>query len=309
MRGMARSMKQRILNMLRPLMGHFPRLLMSYRLTRAHWRLLDDPAPTPLGFRLVGNAAMERGKFEREETDLIRALLQEADMFINVGANIGYYCCLAASAGKPVIAFEPIALNLQFLLKNVEANGWGELVDIVPVALSDSPGVAKIYGGGTGASLVKGWANGPEHYPTLVATSTLDAEAGPRVAGKRCLVVVDIEGAEMRMLGGARGLLAMSPRAMWIVEISVGEHQPRGVALNPQLLETFQVFWAGGYEAWTTSRPYRRVEPAEVRGIVASGVDTLGTHNFLFVEAGRRGPWSSPGAKGAESARDTKAGA
>jgi FkbM family methyltransferase len=285
-------MRRRILNLLRPLLERFPRLLMNYRLVKDHWGLFDAPVATPLGFRLAGNASMQRGDFEPEETQLIGALLQEADVFVNVGANIGYYCCLAARIDKRVIAFEPMTVNLQYLLKNVEANGWGQRVDIVPLALSDSRGAAKMYGGGTAASLLKGWARGPEENPTLVATSTLDAEALTSVAGKRCLILIDIEGAERRMLKGAAGVLGSSPKPRWVVEISVGEHQPGGLSLNPDLFDTFQVFWSNGYEAWTTNRPYRLVSPEEVRQIVATGRDTLATHNFLFVEKGTQGCWS-----------------
>jgi len=286
-------MKRAILGLLRPLAERFPKLLMAYRLVKEHWHLLDVPVKTPLGFRLIGNAAMERGEFEAEETRLIQRLLPDADLCINVGANIGYYCCVAASLGKRVIAFEPVAVNLQYIVKNVEANGWSDLVHVVPLALSDSRGAAKIYGEGTGASLIKGWARGPEATPTLVPTSTLDAEAGALVAGKRCLVIVDIEGAERRMLDGARGLLGMAPKPTWMVEISVGEHQPRGSAINPDLLSTFQVFYSNGYEAWTTTAPHRPIAREEIERIAATGRDTLKSHNFLFVENGRAGSWTT----------------
>jgi FkbM family methyltransferase len=285
---------RRALGILRPLAARFPRLVMAYRLAKAHWRLLAEPGLTPLGFRLVGNVAMERGEFEVEETRLIGALLPDADACINVGANIGYYCCLAAKMGKPVIAFEPVAVNLRYIVKNLEANGWAGVVDVRPIALSDSRGIAKIYGDGTGASLVKGWAKGPENYPTLVPTSTLDAELGSFVAGKKCLVIVDIEGAERRMLLGASEILGMTPKPTWMVEISVSEHLPGGLPINPELVDTFQEFWSRGYEAWTTTRPYRLVTREEVREIAVSGKDTLKTHNFLFVESGRKGCWCQP---------------
>jgi len=284
-----------MLNTIRPFAERFPKLLMAYRLLKSHWQLFDEPVETPMGFRLIGNAAMIRGEFEVEETRLIGELLNNATYCINVGANIGYYCCLAASLRRRVIAFEPVALNLQYVAKNIEANGWNDFVSIVPVALSDRRGVARIYGGGTGASLVKGWANASESFPTIVPTSTLDEEVASQIAGMECLIIVDIEGAEKKMLDGARRVLGMVPKPIWFVEISVGEHQPRGVLINPELFQTFQVFWLHGYEAWTTARPYRRIVPGEVERIVSSGIDTLMTHNFLFVECGRMGCWNSEG--------------
>lgn len=47
---------------------------------------------------------MASGDFEPEETRLIQDLLQEVDTLVNIGANVGYYCCHALSLGKRVIA-------------------------------------------------------------------------------------------------------------------------------------------------------------------------------------------------------------
>jgi hypothetical protein len=104
-------------------------------------------------------------------------------------------------------------------------------------------------------------------------------------------MIVDIEGAERRMLDGASSLLGMSPKPVWMVEISIGEHQPKGVTINPDLFSTFELFWRNGYEAWTTSRPYRAITIEEVKRIVVSGQDRLNSHNFLFVESGKTGFW------------------
>jgi hypothetical protein len=98
---------------------------------------------------------------------------------------------------------------------------------------------------------------------------------------------VDIEGAERLMLAGASSFLVQQPKPVWMVEISVAEHQPQGTAINPHLLSTFQVFWDRGYEAWTADRRLRFVAPAEVERIARTGENSLGTHNFLFIEQGR----------------------
>ena len=58
--------------------------------------------------------------------------------------------------GKKVIAFEPDYTNQQILLQNVHANKWGDNFTLYPLALSNKVGIRKIYGGGTGASLIKG---------------------------------------------------------------------------------------------------------------------------------------------------------
>ena len=38
---------------------------------------------------------MRIGKFEVEETAIIAKLLPKVDLFVDIGANLGYYTCLA----------------------------------------------------------------------------------------------------------------------------------------------------------------------------------------------------------------------
>ncbi len=280
-------MRHAVIRLLKPLVERFPKLAMAYRLVQAHWQLMDEPQPTALGFKFVGNKAMQQGLFEVEETALVKALLLGVDVLLNVGANIGYYCCIAAKMNKRVLAFEPVALNLQYLIKNIEANRWSDRVEIFPLALSDRQGAVKIYGGGTGASLVKGWAKTPQQYPTLVAAATMDAVLGSRFRGTRCLVLIDIEGAEKSMLDGAQALLNMEPKPIWLVEITVAEHQPTGVPINPGLAATFKTFWDRGYEAWTATRQSRRILPEDIDRVLRGEQPDLSTHNFLFVEPGK----------------------
>jgi len=281
-------MKKQLIGFAKPIVERFPKLAMAYRSVRDSWQANEEPQETPMGFKLVGNKSMQEGRFEPEETQIVKQLLSHADTVINVGANIGYYCCIALAQEKHVVAFEPISLNLRYLLRNIKANNWESRIEVYPMALSNKVGVIEIYGGGTGASLVKGWAGTPEQYVTLVPCTTLDNVLGTRFEGKKCLMLVDIEGAEKLMLEGASSIIDMVPRPLWLMEISVSEHQPKGIAINPNLSSTFHTFWNCGYEAWTADRQCRIVYPDEVEQIVRSGLDTLHTHNFLFIEKGKK---------------------
>jgi len=258
----------------RPLIERLPRVAATYRRVRDALDFAAAPARTPWGFTLAGNAEMAQGSFEPVETELVRKLLAEVEVFVNVGANIGYYCCHALSMGKHVIAFEPVSRNLHYLYKNIRANGWTG-AEIYPLALSNAVAVREIYGGDTGASLLRGWANIPESYATLVPCTTMDLVLGARLHGKRALVLVDIEGAEAWTLEGAGMLLANVPKPMWVVEI---------VTPNPQLARTFEFFFQAGYQAFTFDRERRPVTADEV-ALVASTGKPFPTYNFLFREA------------------------
>jgi len=268
-------------NLIRSAIDQAPKLASLLRSTRD---LLDRQDPlrlTPWGFKLAGNSAMAVGKFEPQETLLVRRLLQDVDILVNVGANIGYYCCHALSLGKPVIAVEPIARNLHYLLRNLQANGWADQTEVYPVALGSAPGILQMWGGGTGASLIKGWAGISESYVTQVPVLTLDRLLGNALRGKKALILIDIEGAEWVMLQGAASTLKGEPRPIWMIEISSTEHQPQGVPLNPHFAETFDLFFAAGYRACTADAIAQEwcSEDAEA---VMSYRKIPSTHNFLF---------------------------
>jgi FkbM family methyltransferase len=285
---MGAKMKNHLIQFAKPLIEHFPKLAMIYRYVRDSWEVYEDPQETQMGFKLVGNHSMQSGQFEPEETQIVKQLLPCVDIVINVGANIGYYCCIALSQGKYVVAFEPINLNLRCLLRNIKENNWESRIEVYPMALSNKVGVIEIYGGGTMASLVKGWAGTPEQYVTLVPSTTLDNALDTRFQGKRCFILVDIEGAEQLMLEGSSSIIDMVPRPIWMMEISISELQPKGISINPNLLSTFHIFWNNGYEAWTAARQCRIIYPDEIKTIVETGIDTLHTHNFLFIEQGKK---------------------
>ena len=139
-------------------------------------------------------------------------------------------------------------------------------------------------GGGTGASLVKGWAAIPKSYVTQVPILSLDRVLGDTLRGKKALILADIEGAEFMMLQGSNQTLMNEPRPIWMIEISSSEHQPAGTAINPYFAKTFELFFAHGYRAFTADEAAQEITQVSVHQVVA-GKQKLDTHNFLFYGA------------------------
>ncbi len=277
-------MINRFLTKLRPVVERFPRLSAIYRNFRDEAAAWAKPQATPWGFSLAGNESMARGTFEARETEIIRGFLAEIDVFVNVGANIGYYCCHALSMEKEVIAVEPIQRNLRFLYQNIKNNGWSD-IEIYPLALSNSIGVLEIFGGNTGASILKGWAGISENYVTLVPTSTLDRVFRDRFRGKKVLILIDIEGAEKRMLKEANLLLDNHPKPIWIMEIAIGRLRPGGTEFDSDPKSIFEIFFQHGYEAFEIGEVMQPVTVAQL-GLFSGGDREFISHNFLFVERG-----------------------
>jgi len=243
---------------------------------------------TPLGFKLATKAhpayeLMRTGKFEPEETRVFSELLGIADVFVDVGANVGYYCCLALQHGKPVLAFEPQLQNLACLYQNLTVNGWESGAEVFPVALSSAPALLPLFGAsGPSASLVQNWAGYSPKYQQLVPANTLDHILAGRFANQRLIIKIDVEGAEYQVLSGALATVAREPRPIWLIEVCFTEYHPDGI--NPDYLRIFQLFWDHGYVCVATDEAHTVVQPADVARWLDKGVRDLDTFNYVFMD-------------------------
>ncbi len=288
--------------MLEGLKRRFPALSRVSRAIRWRRHLASDWAAvalfrgtreveTPLGFRLragraEANRMMQDGRFEPEETMVLQQHLKVADVFVDVGANVGLYTCLARQMGKHVVACEPQELNLECLYSNLRSNGWAD-IEVFPLGLADRPGLASLYGAsGPSASLVSGWAGYSRRYAQTIALSTLDILVGGRFEGKKLLIKIDVEGAEFGVLQGAGQVMRRQPSPTWMVEVCLTEFHPTG--MNPYFLETFERFWDLGYEARLANQSGRVVTREDVRRWADAKKTDDGVFNYLFAPASSR---------------------
>jgi FkbM family methyltransferase len=273
----------------------------TYGAARWKWHVLRDnwgalvwtrtrESTTPLGFKLNAGLhpayeQMRTGTFEPEETALIAHLLTKVDRFIDVGANLGYYTCLALQKGCGVMAIEPQPRNLRSLYQNILSNGWGRNAEVMPVALAAAPGLLTLYGAsGPSASLLRNWAGYSSKHSQVVAVSTLDHLLAGRFGGERLLVKIDVEGAELGVLQGAQATLRRDVRPVWLLEVCLHEFHPDG--FNPDFLQVFQQFWDNGYEAYTAEAQPRRVPRDRVEAWWAARRTDSGTFNYIFAGPG-----------------------
>lgn len=87
---------------LKSLAEPFPKVAQFYRNNRDLLDRNNTSTKTPWVSQLAGGPAMVAGTFEPAETQLVRELVQEVGILVNVGANVGYYCCHALRMGKAV---------------------------------------------------------------------------------------------------------------------------------------------------------------------------------------------------------------
>lgn len=96
---------------------------------------------------LLDGAFLSAGYYEKDITELVRKELKKGDVFVDLGANIGYYTLLAAKlvgqVGK-VYAFEPAPENFNMLMKNITANRYLNIT-AVQKAISDTTGTSNLF--------------------------------------------------------------------------------------------------------------------------------------------------------------------
>lgn len=273
-------------------------LLRDWWSTRVWTRA--SQAETPLGFKLATKAhpayrLMQSGQFEPEETRILQHLFEESDVFVDIGANVGYYCCLALRHGKSVLAFEPQLQNLACLYHNLAANGWEDRVEVFPLALAAKPGLLPLFGAsGPSASLVRDWAGYSPGFRQTVPVNTLDNILVGRFEDSRLVIKIDVEGAEYHVLRGAISTLSRTTRPTWLIEVCFTEYHPGGT--NPDFLRTFQLFWDHGYHCYGADSQCTPIDATDVSRWITSGMRDLKTFNYVFAapEAGFRLPRSSP---------------
>lgn len=160
------------------------------------------------------------GWYDYDDMHFVQEYLRPGDAVLDVGANIGVYTLLAATAvgerGK-VVAFEP-AHEAYFRLKeNVELNRLDQ-VEVHCAAVGETRGMVSFH---QNQDLVNRIAlpselaaqpDALEYVPCV----TMDEE----LAGERFdLGKIDIEGAEIMAFRGARHMLERANPPVWLVEL------------------------------------------------------------------------------------------
>ena len=166
------------------------------------------------------------GSFEPNEFHFLDGILKPGMVFVDVGANDGYYTLFAARRVGPagrVVSVEPSSRERGHLERNLARNGIGN-VEIVPAALGAAPGHADLHlahGVHTGHNTLGRFAH-DDVVPARVERvplETLDAVVARLGLPRVDVVKIDVEGAEANVIAGARNVLA-SMRPILMLEMS-----------------------------------------------------------------------------------------
>lgn len=155
------------------------------------------------------------------ETSFLERQLRPGQVVVDVGANIGLFSLVFARAVGPqgcVYAFEPDPLNYGILAKNIERNGYQNVVQVSKAA-SNLSGTALLYRSKQSNSRHRLHAFGGGADSVNIEVCRLD-EFFENESRPIALVKIDVEGAECAVLEGMERLFRKNPEIRLFVEFA-----------------------------------------------------------------------------------------
>jgi FkbM family methyltransferase len=188
---------------------------------------------------------------EQGETEFLRSIVRPGETVLDIGGNVGWYSTLLSEAVGPhgqVYAFEPNERALRLL------RSYGQVypqLRVVPAALGDEEGQGSLNLPPEGAACSLRGVSGARATQACRIT-TLDSFLFSEGIRGVSFIKCDVEGMEMEVLRGARGVLQSAQPPMWLMEIN----EPARFGNPPEHVpELFRQF---GYDAyWVDSRSGR----------------------------------------------------
>lgn len=190
------------------------------------------------GFSLALDAADEgitrplllMGEYEPYELEVFEQLIGPEDWIVDVGANVGFYTLVAASAARrlgngKVLAFEPVPSTYRLLVENIRRNRLDN-AQAFEIALADRAGPRRIF-------LDRANHGNPSLAPTNVPqpgdsleirASTLDGFLEDLGVPSPRIMKIDVQGAEGLVFQGAKRWLSGKDRRVLM------EFWPEGLA-------------------------------------------------------------------------------
>jgi len=201
--------------------------------------LLENARPERLDYpdaeihlRVLSKHERERLKACVKEpftVEWIHRCIRPGDVLYDIGANVGAYSLVAAkkpSGGARVFAFEPSYANVASLCANIVLNRAAEQITPIPVALSDSSGLATLglraLEPGSARHVLgdRPSSEGSPLYHQPVMTFRLDDLVARYGIPPPNHIKLDVDGGELAVLEGASVTLSSPSLRSVLVEVS-----------------------------------------------------------------------------------------
>ncbi|RLD58222.1 MAG: hypothetical protein DRJ05_08400 [Bacteroidetes bacterium] len=155
--------------------------------------------------------------FEYDSVIIFRELIKKAQVFLDIGANFGYYSLIAEKINPSLrtFAFEPFPDAIKAFERNISKNGF-QNIKIIPVALSDFSGKDTLFyrvnddfknGLQLAGDNSMNDFNDNRNKQISIKTQTLDSFIGPLNLNSLDIIKIDTETTEFNILSNGKGAI------------------------------------------------------------------------------------------------------
>ena len=216
---------------------------------------------------VIGERIYIDGVFEPDCWNFVGRFLKEGMVVFDLGANLGQYTLLAAKCvGRKgrVYSFEPSSRMFGELEFNVRLNGLLDVCVLNRAAVSDATGMARLSRYEEGAEVFGSIGSHKRKEASIIGyeevrTITLDDYIKDTGINRVDFMKIDIEGAELLALRGARNLLSRSDSPAILLEVEDVNTSGFGY----KAIEIWDYLRSLGYRMYSFERFRSRLEIVE----------------------------------------------
>ena len=224
----------------------------------------------------------KNGEWESIETKFILNNFPPNGVFIDVGANIGYFSLVVAKQfnNAKVYAVEPVSKTYEMLCKNIAFNQCQEKIIPINSAVGNQQGVVDIIDNRGPKNHIfvdsLNLSKNQKYSHETAEVTTLDNTVNKLKISEIDLIKVDIEGYESYFIDGAKQTLSQLP--LLLIEIQ----QKRSQIFGKQAKQVIESLLGLGYSYLVVSKNKNRIIYANnIEEAILEGKD------FIFYDPGK----------------------
>jgi len=200
------------------------------------------------GFLFSGMQSYIDGTWEPGSTQVFKKLLDNVNIFVNVGAHHGYFCCIALEKCVDTIAFEPAKSNCLMIKKHITANKFSDNFQLHEAAAGSKTSEMKFFGGGDTGTLVKPNPAAPLSQIDIVSVVKLDDVIESK--DQKIIFMIDTEGSELDVLKGAISIISGKIKHYFIIELWDPLSSDTLDTNGKNFSDVFEFMESEGYTGW-----------------------------------------------------------
>lgn len=205
------------------------------------------------------------GSLEPGTTRTLQALLSPGDLAVDVGANVGALSIAMARSVGPcgrIVAVEPMPRLAALLRRTAYLNSLQDVILIENCAVGAHNGTGRLSMEGTTAHnslLPLPNATGHLEVPIRCLDNLMAADAQP------ALIKIDVEGAELDVWRGMRGIIAGAAHLAVVVEFGPSHLSRSGIGVDDWIGN----FTSAGFTPWEIDEGSGFIKPLRTQGLEA----------------------------------------